>query len=67
MISLNEKYVINEKGERISVLIDIKDYKKLLEALEELEAIRAYDKAKTSGDKAVPFEHAVKEIEKKYQ
>ncbi len=65
MISLNEKYVINEKGERVSVLLDIKNYRKLLKALEELESIRAYDNAKSSGDKSIPFEQAIKEIEKK--
>lgn len=65
MISLDEKYVINEKGERVSVLLDIKNYRKLLKALEELESIRAYDNAKSSGDKSIPFEQAIKEIEKK--
>ena len=67
MISLNKKYVINEKGKKVSVLLDIKDYRKLLEALEELESIKAYDKAKSSRDKSIPFEQAVKEIEKKYR
>jgi predicted DNA-binding protein (UPF0251 family) len=36
----------------------------LLEALEELEAIRAYDRAKASQDEAIPFEQAVEEIER---
>ena len=35
----------------------------LLEAQEELESIRAYDEAKSSGDEVVPFSQAVKEIE----
>jgi hypothetical protein len=46
------------------VLLDIKTYRKLIAELEELEAIRAYDIAKSSGDKAIPFEQAVQEIEK---
>jgi hypothetical protein len=33
------------------------------EILEELEAIRAYDEAMASGDKAIPFEEAIAEIE----
>jgi hypothetical protein len=32
--------------------------------LEELESIRAYDVAKSSGDEAIPFEQAIEEIEK---
>jgi hypothetical protein len=65
MISFNEKYVVNEKGERVGVLLDIDDYHKILEGLEELESIRAYDVAKASGDEAIPFEQAIEEIERK--
>jgi PHD/YefM family antitoxin component YafN of YafNO toxin-antitoxin module len=65
MAALNEKYVINEKGERVSVLLDWQEYRRLLEELEELESIRAYDAAKASGGEAVPFEQAIEEIENK--
>lgn len=63
MAALSEKYVINEKGKRVGVLLDWEEYQDLLEELEELEAIRAYDTAKASGDEAVPFEQAMREIE----
>ena len=59
-----ERYVVDEKGNRMGVLLDLEDYRKLLEALEELESIRAYDDAKASGDEAIPFEQAVAEIER---
>lgn len=59
-----KKYITNDKGEKVGVILDIEDYKKLLEELEELESIRAYDAAKASGDEAIPFEQAVEEIEK---
>jgi len=65
MAALNEKYVINEKGERVSVLLDWQEYRRLLEELEELESIRAYDAAKASGGEAVPLEQAIEEIENK--
>ncbi|MGH7321092.1 MAG: hypothetical protein ACRELA_15890 [Candidatus Rokuibacteriota bacterium] len=48
----------------MSVLLDIDEYRRLLEALEELESIRAYDAAKASRDPAIPFEQAVAEIER---
>jgi hypothetical protein len=35
----------------------------LLDALEELEDIRAYDEAKASDDEVIPFEQAMQEIE----
>lgn len=58
------KYVVNEKGKPVSVLLDIRSYRKLLEDLDELETIRAYDAAKASLDEAIPFEQAMREIEK---
>jgi hypothetical protein len=48
--------VVDETGNRVAVVLDISDYYKLLEELEELESVRAYDAAKASGDKAIPFE-----------
>ena len=58
------KYVVDDKGKAVSVLLDIKTYRKLIAELEELEAIRAYDAAKASCDEAIPFDLAVQEIEK---
>ena len=58
-----EKFVVDESGNRTAVLLDMKRYVELLEAQEELESIRAYDDAKTSGDEAVPFSQATSEIE----
>lgn len=59
-----KRYIVDEKGEPTAVILDIKDYRKLLEDLEELESIRAYDEAKASGDEGIPFEQAVEEIER---
>ena len=65
MLTFKERYVVDAGGVRVSVLLDIEDYRCLMEELEELESIRAYDAAKASGDKAVPFEQAVAEIERR--
>ncbi len=66
MIKVKEKIVIDEKGEKASVLLDIKEYKKLMKYIEDLEDVVAYDRGKKEGGKVIPFEQAVKEIEKKY-
>jgi len=63
-VAIRERYVVDEKGNPVSVLLDIRDYRKILEELEELAAIRAYDAAKASKDEAIPFEQAVEEIER---
>ena len=59
------KYIQDEQGKRVGVIIDIQEYKVMREAMEELESIREYDRAKASGGKTVPFEQAIQEIEKK--
>ena len=62
-IDLKERYVVDETGNHVAVLIDIGEYKKVLAALEELEAINAYDAAKASADEVISFEQAIREIE----
>lgn len=64
MMSANkEQFVVDESGKRTAVLLEIEHYFELLEAQEELESIRAFDAAKQSGDEAIPFAQALKEIE----
>jgi len=58
MIKLRERYVVASNGKKVSVLLPVARYRKLLEELEELEAIRAYDAAKASGDRSIPFRQA---------
>jgi hypothetical protein len=53
-----------KKGQKISIVLDVKDYEKLLDDLEELDSIRAYDAAKHSGETPVPFDQAIQEIER---
>jgi PHD/YefM family antitoxin component YafN of YafNO toxin-antitoxin module len=59
-----ERFLIDEEGHRVGVLLDIADYEKMLDELEELESIRAYDAAKASGDEVIPFEQALQEIQR---
>jgi hypothetical protein len=63
MAANKEQFLVDERGNRTAVLLDIERYSELLEAQEELESIRAYDEAKAAGDEAVPFQQAVREIE----
>ncbi|MEA3459767.1 MAG: hypothetical protein U9R11_03685 [Chloroflexota bacterium] len=63
-VAIRKRYVVDEKGTPVSVLLDIHDYRKILEELEELAAIRAYDAAKASGSEIIPFEQAIEEIER---
>ncbi len=57
------RYLVDDDGKQVAVLVDIEQYRALLESAEELDEIRAYDAAKASGDESIPFEQAVAEIE----
>jgi hypothetical protein len=63
MTVLNQRYVVDENGNRTGVILGIAEYQELLKDVEELESIRAYDAAKASGDKAIPLQEAIGEIE----
>jgi PHD/YefM family antitoxin component YafN of YafNO toxin-antitoxin module len=63
VIPIKERYVIDENRNRVAVRLAMEDYQKLLEELELLESIRAYDAAKASADEVIPFEQAISEIE----
>jgi len=63
-IAFEKQYVVNEKGDRIGVLLSLEDYRRLLDELEELDSLRAYDAAKASGEEAIPFEEAIADIER---
>lgn len=63
MTPTETQYVTDENGHRIAVLVGIERYRRLLDAMEEVEAVRAYDEAKASGEQALPLEQAVAEIE----
>lgn len=56
-------YIVNEKGQKTGVILGIEEYHMMLEALEELEAMRAYDNAKAEDGEAIPLDIALAEIE----
>ncbi len=67
MSQFNEKYLVDDTGERVGVLLDIDQFQRILEELEELESVRAYDAAKAAQDESVPLDQAIKEIEQERQ
>ena len=66
MITLHPQYVIDENKQYKAVLLSFEEWEKVLEELEELEDIRAYDQAKAGPQDRIPFEQAVREIEEGY-
>ncbi len=62
---MRTQFITDTKGRKISVILPMRDYNKMIEELEELADIRAYDEAKANGEESIPFEQAIKEIEAK--
>jgi hypothetical protein len=64
MMIHGERFLVDEEGHRLGVVLDMTEYRMILEELEELESIRAYDTAKAGDDEAIPFEQALGEIQR---
>ncbi len=60
MISVKENYIVDRKGNTTDVIIPKKDYDKMLEYIEELEDIAAYDMAKAENGKNIPWQKVKK-------
>ena len=60
----NAPFRTKKRGRKINLELTTKEYRKLLDDLEELECIRAFDAAQNSGESPIPFDQAVREIER---
>jgi hypothetical protein len=67
MVTLHPQYVIDENQKRRAVLLPLDEWERIVEELEELDEIRAYDEAKSGSQDAIPLEQAVREIEEDYK
>lgn len=64
-LTINPQFVKDEKGHDLGVFLTKSDFDKLLEELEDLEDIKAYDEAKNRADEEyIPFQQAIEEIKK---
>ena len=63
MISIEPKVSKDENGITQSVTLSAKDWNQILEELEELDDIRAFDQAVAEDSKYIPFEKAIAQIE----
>ena len=62
MISIEPKVSKDENGNTQSVTLSAKDWNQILEELEELDDIRAFDQAVAEDSKSIPFEKAIAQI-----
>lgn len=60
--TINEQYIVDSQGQRLSVVLGFEYYQQLLARLEELEEIYDFDLAEASQDEAIPLDQAIAEI-----
>jgi len=60
---ISPRFIVDDSGQRIAVVLEVEEYERLLRASEELDDLRAYDRAKDTSDDVIPFDQAVREIE----
>ena len=65
MITIQPQYITDHSGNKISVILPIKNFKLIIDELDELEDIRLYDASKASKEPSIPIDEAFKIIEAK--
>ena len=61
--NVNPQFITDNVGRKISVVLPLKDFKAIMDELEELEDIRLYDEAHKSHEPSIPIDRAFKMIE----
>ena len=62
---MKTQYVTDDNGKKVAVILPLSEYEKLLDDVDELESIKAYDKAKSSKQEFAPAGEVFKTIERK--
>jgi hypothetical protein len=55
LLKKSPQFITDKKGKKLSVVLTISLYKKILAELEELDDIRLYDAVKAKNEKTIPF------------
>ena len=65
MTTFTPQFIIDSSGKKISAVIPITDFEKIMEDLEELEDIKLYDEAIIANEPSIPIDLAFQQIENK--
>jgi PHD/YefM family antitoxin component YafN of YafNO toxin-antitoxin module len=63
--TMREQFVTDHNGNKVAVILPIKEYNKMLDDLEELEDIKLFDAAKKGEQEFIDVEQAFREIEER--
>jgi PHD/YefM family antitoxin component YafN of YafNO toxin-antitoxin module len=63
MIEIHPEYLVDDENRKKAVLLPFSEWKQLLDELEELDDIRAYDQAKKHPSEAIPLEDCIRKLQ----
>lgn len=63
MLTINPKYITDQIGKKLSVVLSIEEFESMVEHLEDLEDVRLYDQVKESNEPSLPLDEAFELIE----
>ena len=55
-MSINPKFITNQNGEKIGVILNMKDFNQMIEEIEMLEDIKLYDKVKSKKEELISLD-----------
>jgi hypothetical protein len=65
MVVITPQYITDSTGKKISVVLPIKEFERMMEELEELQDIELYEEAKAANEPSIPIHEAFQLIETK--
>ena len=63
MVTLHPQYITDNSGKKTAAILSMKEFKTILEELEELEDIKLYDESKNDNEPALTQKEAMAMIE----
>lgn len=60
---MKNQFITNDTGQKVAVILPMKDYETMLDELDEYACIKAYDKVKAHKQEFIPAEDMFKAIE----
>ena len=62
MVQMHPEFIVDTQQKTKAVILPFEEWEQVLEALEELDDIHAYDKVKSQPSEPIPLAQALKEI-----
>ena len=61
---MKTQFITDDAGKKVAVIVPVKDYEKMLDDLDELETLKAYDAIKAGKTEFLPAANVFQNIEK---